>query len=179
MHALQYATGCTSWICNNWTAGLTAAGRINLYHRQYSFTLYVHLLTLGQHAWQKPVCVCLLHDVYAVQVSIQRWVDPAIERQVNPAIIHPYLYSLTYYMIINVEYWLTECKWTMSSACLVQCSHSIWPNEASSRRNSCYFNSSSRSTWSLPDRVALWYSAHNWREGQLWAEYTRCYGRFP
>ena len=24
MHALECATGCTSWICNNWTAGLTA-----------------------------------------------------------------------------------------------------------------------------------------------------------
>ena len=24
LHALECATGCTSWICNNWTAGLTA-----------------------------------------------------------------------------------------------------------------------------------------------------------
>ena len=26
MHALERATGCTSWICNNWTAGVTAVG---------------------------------------------------------------------------------------------------------------------------------------------------------
>ena len=24
LHALERATGCTSWICNNWTAGVTA-----------------------------------------------------------------------------------------------------------------------------------------------------------
>ena len=23
LHALECATGCTSWICNNWTTGLT------------------------------------------------------------------------------------------------------------------------------------------------------------
>ena len=26
LHALEHATGCTSWICNNWTAGVTAGG---------------------------------------------------------------------------------------------------------------------------------------------------------
>ena len=28
LHALECATGCTSWICNSWTAGLMAASKI-------------------------------------------------------------------------------------------------------------------------------------------------------